>query len=292
MNLRLICTAIALLAVPAGAEPLRVQAATGVAAWYTQRLAGDAVEVSVILPADADPATWQPGIAAISEIQQGGLIVLNGAGFEPWAARVSLPRARTVDLSAALEPEFISIQGTAHSHGGSDHTHQGVASQLWLDFRLAGLQAAALALGLSRALPDQAGEIAANLALLQADLDRLAGQAAVASLAYGGQTVLTWQPGFEYFARANGLTLREVTMDAGADSPTPGQLAALDAAVLETGARVMLWGTAPPVATRDALAAQGVTAILLPSGIDQPPGIDLIVLWRQGLEALGAAVQE
>ena len=48
--------------------------------YFTQRLIGDAVEVRLLVPEAVDPATWQPTVADILQLQGANLVVLNGAG--------------------------------------------------------------------------------------------------------------------------------------------------------------------------------------------------------------------
>src|SRR6056297_342411 len=140
-------------------------------AWMAERLAGDAAEVVLPVPPGVDPQFWRPGIAEISAIQSADLIVLNGAGFAAWTARVSLPRARSIDTSRGFHDRLIATGSVTHSHGADGaHSHEGTAAYVWLDPALAALQARAVAEALTRALPGQAAAIAERLGALEADL--------------------------------------------------------------------------------------------------------------------------
>jgi zinc transport system substrate-binding protein len=287
MKLLVLTLALA-LPTAAQAEPLNVQASNDVLAMFAQRLAGDAATVTMPVPDGTDPATWQPRIAAIAAVQDAGLIVLNGAGYEAWPTRVSLPRARTVDTTHGMDAELIRLAGQSHSHGSAPtHSHDGVAPVVWLDFSLAARQAGAIAAALTRALPD--ASVAANLAALQADLADLDAEAKALGAAMQGQTLLVWQPGYEYFGRAYGIPLREVTFDA-AEPPTPAQLAALDAAVADTQARLMLWDAAPPPDTATALAARGIMPVIFTTAANPPEGADVLAMLQANLAALRAAL--
>ena len=106
--------------------------------YFAERLTEGSVDVDFPVPRDVDPAFWRPAIADISRIQSADLILLNGAGFATWIDRVSLPRARVVNTSAAIEDKFIVTESITHSHGeGGAHSHEGLASYLWLDPSLA-----------------------------------------------------------------------------------------------------------------------------------------------------------
>ena len=287
--MKILALALALaLPATAQADPLDVQASNDVLAMFAQRLAGNAATVTMPVPEGVDPATWAPRIAAIAAVQVAGLIVLNGAGYEGWATRVSLPRARTVDATRGMEADLIHIAGQNHSHGDAPaHSHDGIAPAVWLDFSLAALQAEAIATALTRALPD--APVADNLVTLQADLAALDTEAKALGAMLQDQTLLAWQPGYEYFGRAYGIELREVTFDA-VEPATPDQLAALDAALVGIDARLMLWDAAPPAETAAALAALGITPVVFTTAANPPEGADVLALLQANLASLRAAL--
>ena len=59
--------------------------------YFAQRIGGEHVEVVCPLPQDADPISWMPGANTIQAYQKADLIVINGAQFEKWLDKVSLP---------------------------------------------------------------------------------------------------------------------------------------------------------------------------------------------------------
>ncbi|MFN3973335.1 MAG: metal ABC transporter substrate-binding protein [Gemmobacter sp.] len=276
------------LPIAALSQPLTVVASNDVLAYMVARLAGPEAEVSMPVAEGDDPAAWQPTIAEIAAVQAADLIVLNGADYEGWAGRVSLPRARTVEVTHGWDSDLIAIKGQSHSHGaGEAHSHDGIAPLLWLDFKLAARYANTLAAALARRAPD--AQIDANLAALRADLSALDAEATVIGVTFAGTTLLTWQPGYEYFGRAYGFALREVTFDRDG-TPSEAQIAKLKVALSETGARAMLWDAPPPEATAKALESLGVRIVVLPTAQNVPPGTDIAALWRTGLADLSAAL--
>ncbi len=87
---------------PPEATKLRVVTTTLPARWMVEQLAGDLAEVSTIRPPGGDHASWQPSQDDIVTMQMADLIVVNGAGYEPWLDDVVLPRERVLDTSQAL----------------------------------------------------------------------------------------------------------------------------------------------------------------------------------------------
>ncbi|WP_112321123.1 metal ABC transporter substrate-binding protein [Oceanibium sediminis] len=260
------------------ADPPRVIAVSGPLAYFASAIAGDKAEVVYPVPEGQDPMLWRPAIAEIAEIQSADLILLNGAGFADWTTKASLPRARTVLTSRALEGAFIeAATAVTHSHGGEGaHSHSGAVPQTWLDFAQAATQAEAVASGLKRSLPG--GEIQAGLVALKADLDALDARAKDVGAALQGRTLIASGPGLAYFARAYGLDLRELAWVPGA----PLDPAALSAAMEGTENPAFIWMAAPDAAAEAAVGA--MAQVRFDTGADDPA--DFLALMNANLDAL------
>lgn len=279
----------ALLSAPAAAAEaaLDVRAANAPLAALAAFIAGDAAAVSMLLPEGADPAVWQPGIADLTALQGADLIVLNGAGFEPWAERVSLPRARVVDTSQSFADRFIPVEGVTHSHGEEpEHAHGAVAPNTWLDFTQAAAQASEIADALARADPDAAPAFQARLGELQAELDALDARAMSLGAALEGRTLLAQHRGLEYLARRYGLDIRTGAWNGSAS--TPAEVAELGATLDATPVDIVLWQYPPGPAAEAELAARGVASVLLDSGASVDPERFLPGM-AENLETLEAA---
>lgn len=280
---------IGLVAAPAAAaERITVTAVAYPLAYFAERLAGDAAEVRFPVPAGRDPRFWRPSIAEIGEIQRSDLILLNGAGFAEWAARTSLPRARTVDTSRAFADRLIAIEGVVHSHGPEgEHSHTGTAAFTWLDFAQAAAQAAAVAEALGKRLPDEAGAVAERLRGLEADLAALDAEARELGAALAGRRLIASHPRYQYFARAYGLAIASVEWQPG-ETPDAAGWAALDALVGEGPALVILEADPTPE-TAAGLAERGLAHAVLPTLASPPAEGDFLTAARAGLAALATA---
>ena len=75
----------------------------------------------------------------ISDYQSADLILLNGANYAKWVNKVSLPRFRMVNTSAAFKDRYIeAAEMLTHSHGAEGkHGHEALAFTTWIDFGLA-----------------------------------------------------------------------------------------------------------------------------------------------------------
>jgi len=230
--------------------------------YFAERLLGDEAEVVFPVPADVDPSFWRPSIADISMVQSADLILLNGAGFATWVDRVSLPRSRLVNTSAAIEDQFIVTESITHSHGdGGEHSHEGLASYTWLDPMLAIAQAEAIAGAIAGRGIAPADTVYANFADLRSDLEQLDADAKAALANARDVPMIATHPRYQYLARRYDLSIASLEWEPGA-MPTEAELADLEALVSETDARVLIWEAAPPPAAFDATRALGVENVV------------------------------
>lgn len=231
-------------------------------AYLAEQLLDGEAQVVFPVPADTDPSFWRPSISDISTIQAADLIVLNGAGFATWIDRVSLPRSRVVNTSTAIEDQFIVTESITHSHGdGGEHSHEGVASYLWLDPSLASAQAQAIADALvARGLADER-DIAERLTALQSDLTELEDTTRAALGGAQDTVMIATHPRYQYFARAYDLSITPLEWEAG-EMPSDAQLAELQALTEELDARILIWEAQPPQAAIEAADHMGLTSVV------------------------------
>lgn len=96
-------------------------------ACMTRRLAAGHADVQCVVPPGSDALHFKPDRPTIGALQAADLIVLNGAGAEPWLFGASLPASRMVDTAYPFRDRYREIEhAVTHSHaGGESHTHSG-----------------------------------------------------------------------------------------------------------------------------------------------------------------------
>ena len=133
--------------------------------YLAQRIGGDRVKATNLVPPGVETHDWEPSPRDISSIQKADLFIYNGGGFEPWADRaidgLSKDGPIVVEASAGLEM----------SNG--DGQEDGLDPHLWLDPHRYQQQAEAIAEALRKADPPSAEVYSANLNTLREDLDHL-----------------------------------------------------------------------------------------------------------------------
>jgi len=256
----------------------------------TERLAPADVPVACLLPAGADPITWQPPREAVARAQGAALIVLNGAGLEGWVEHASLPRSRTVDASTPIASRLIEQEGVVHSHGpAGDHTHASVDPHTFLDPTLLVPMAGALRDGLARAFPEDRSGIEERATALLGDLEALGSELEQLGAALEGQRLVASHPAYDYLARTYGWDLTNLDLDPEAPLDEAG-LAAVREAV-GSGALALLWESAPLPATAARLQEElGVPSLVWsPAEAPDPERAgDFLTVQRENAQRLRA----
>lgn len=283
---------------------LKVVTSTTVFADLVRQVAGDAVTVTSLVPAGTDVHTFDPKPSDIARVADADLVVMNGLGLDDWVARVvedSGADARVVELAVDL-PGVEYIEGgergdEAESAAASDDAHageEGLNPHLWLDVALAikyveriagslleaGADAATVesqAAGYSRRLEALDDEVRQRFAALPADQRR----------------VVSFHDAFPYFARAYGLEIVGLVVDAPGQEPSAGAIADLIDAIRGADASAILAEAQFPPDLVEAIAAEtGVQVVsdLYTDALGDPPVDTFEGLIRWDADQISAAL--
>ena len=270
----------------------RVVAVNQALHYFAERILGDAAEVVFPVPEGVDPSFWRPSIADISMIQSADLILLNGAGFATWIDRVSLPRARVANTSSAIEDQFIVTESITHSHGdGGEHSHEGIASYIWLDPMLAIAQAEAVAAAVVARDLATRDNVEARLSELRSDLTALDAMAQDVLSGMEGVAIIATHPRYQYFARRYSLSIASLEWDAGA-MPSEDDLADLKRLSTERDARILIWEAQPPQEAIERTKALGLQSIVFETWASQGTSDNFFDAYKNSVSGLSeAAIQ-
>jgi zinc transport system substrate-binding protein len=272
------------------ADILSVYAVNYPLAYFAQRIGGDHINPVYPLPADIDPAFWEPDASDIAGFQQADLILLNGAGYAKWLKRVSLPRRKLVNTSAAFQHDYISVNETVtHQHGpGGDHTHTGTAFTTWLDFNQASMQAKVILQALEKARPEHADDFRQNFASLQTELAEL--DEAMKNIVSDdtGKLLIASHPVYQYLARRYHIKLKSVMWEP--DSvPDNNQWLALQQLLEGHDASWMIWEGEPDAQSVARLQAMGISSLVFDPVADAPQQGDFISIMKRNLSEIAKA---
>jgi len=255
--------------------------------YFTERIAGELTGVKFLVPADLDPAFWEPSPDDIVEMQQADLILLNGAGYEKWLPQVTLSESRLVDTAAGFKEAWIHEEGgVTHQHGpGGQHTHGETAFTTWLDLSLACRQAQAVEEALQRVLPDGEAELQSGLVSLTNDLMDLDRDLQAWGESLKSQPVIASHPVYQYFARRYGLNLRSVHWEPDV-VPDESDWVQLKDLLREHPARIMIWEGDPAPETVERLKQMQVDSQVFSPCSNMPEQGDFLQVLRRQTAAM------
>ena len=238
---------------PVPVDKVTVTTTSFPAAWLVQRIAGDVVEHSNVLPVGEDAPFWQPTGDVVAAVATSNLIVTNGAGFERWLATATLPEGIVVDSSEGVP--LITVKSQTHSHGkGGEHSHAGTDPHTWSDPLTFGDQARNVHRALSNAAPSSAAVLDRNLGALDTELRNLHAAYTEALLPAAGVKLSASHPAFNYLARRYALDLTSFDFDP-EEVPSPEALAEFSAWAGEQRAPILLWEGTPTEEVKAAFPA-------------------------------------
>ena len=141
----------------------------------TQTIVGDAATVVLVVPAGTVSRDWTPTADDARIMQRASLILISGAGYEPWRDRVSLPGSRLHDTAAGYYDRLIRIpDAVTHQHGpDGPHSHPGTVWATWLDPELCAAQLHQVGLHCGRFMPERRQAIEEAEARLSAEINTL-----------------------------------------------------------------------------------------------------------------------
>jgi len=280
---RLLLGAVLLMAAGAvrAAEPVRVAVSILPQAWFVERLAGDAVQVQVLVGPGESPASFDPTPRRMAELSRARLLLTIGVPME----NSLLPRLRRglPDLPiVAVRRGMTLLPSPAHADHDHDHGQGETDPHVWLSPARARALAAVTADALAELLPARAPAIRAALADLDAELAILTDEIAALLAPVRGADVLVFHPSFGYLCADHGL--HQVAVERGGQSPGARHLADVLRRARERGVRTIFVQPQFSEASARAVAREA--------------GLDVVVLdplprdYSAGLRALAAAIRD
>lgn len=252
--------------------------------YFAERIGGNHIEVIFPAPSGVDPAFWTPDAATVKNYQQADLILLNGADYEKWTRKVSLPMLRSVNTSRAFKDNLIHIESTVtHSHGPKgDHSHGGTAFTTWLDFSQAIQQAEAIYSALARRMPDHKTDFAKNFEALQNDLRALDEQMTALSSRKPEIPLVASHPIYQYMARRYNLNLKMVMWEPDLE-PDQHQWQELEQILADHQAAWMIWEGEPLLSSSGRLKNIGVKSLVFSPCFSKASNGDFLSVMEQNI---------
>lgn len=143
---------------------------------FTKRIGGDKISVVNIVPAGAQPHSFEPSTQLVAQLSKASLFIYNGAGMEHYLPKLAQTLAdtsvRLVDTSSDIE-----LLSAEHHHEESeehhDHDHGEYDPHIWLSPARALKQSQTICQALAEADPLNAEYYQANLEKFRQELETL-----------------------------------------------------------------------------------------------------------------------
>lgn len=199
---------------------------------FVERIAGDLVDVTVMVDAGSDPHTYEPRPAQMTALQNASAYFTIGVPFEDvWMERMAAcnPAMRVVDSAEGI----VRVVRGGAPDDGHEHLEGAPDPHIWLAPGLVKVQAGNICRALQEMDPDNSDVYAGNLAEFSAELDLLSSEIRARLEAAGITEFMVFHPAWGYFADEFGLEM--ITVEQGGQEPSPSELAATIGIARERG---------------------------------------------------------
>jgi ABC-type Zn uptake system ZnuABC Zn-binding protein ZnuA len=278
------------VASPSAPGPLAVVTTTTVFADLVQNVGGDLVSVTSLAGKNVDVHTFAPKPSDLRTVSQAKLLVMNGLGLDDWLESTITSAAATGTPLVKLGVDLPGVELLPGETPGTQNPH------LWMNVQYAKLYVDRIAAALEVADPTNAATYSARAAAYQSRLDTLDAdvRAKIATIPEANRRLVTFHDAFPYFARAYGITIVGVAVEAPGQDPSAAETAALIDAIKAAGVKAIFSESQFPTKLVDQLAAETgakVVANLYDDALGDPPVTSYEALITWDVDQLVAALQ-
>jgi zinc transport system substrate-binding protein len=189
-------------------------------AWFVERLAGAGVAVATLLPAGANPHSYEPTLDVVRAVSRAALWF--EVGHPSFAFERTAGEALAQDRGAARAVQLVGADGDPHA---------------WLSPPRAREIAGRVAAALQAWRPAEASTIEERRVRLDTELERLDREVAARLAPFRGRAFFVYHPDWSAFAADYGL--RQVALERGHREPDARSLHALIEEARREGARAI-----------------------------------------------------
>ena len=192
-------------------------------AFIVKKIAGESVEVNVLVPPGKNPHAYEPAPQQMALLAQSSVLFTIGLPFEKVLAKKiknTMPEVKIEDMTEGIAKRRME-EDEEHDHEHEEHSHEERDPHVWLSPSSLKIMAENAAKVLSALKPEDALKFSANLDGLKKELDVLDSEIAAQLSPVKGKIVLIYHPVLGYFTDAYGL--KQKTIEIKGKSPSPKQ---------------------------------------------------------------------
>lgn len=267
---------------------------------FTQNVAGDNAEVSVLMKAGTEPHDYEPSAKDIAKIADSDVFVYNSKEMETWVSSVltNIDTKKTVVVDASQGIDLLegnhSDDETEAEHEGHFHAHD---PHIWLDPVLAQKQVDTIKEGIIKADTKNKETYEKNALAYKEKLAALNEKFEMGLKNAENRTFVTQHAAFAYLANRYDLEQVAIAGLSPDQEPSPAKLAELNDFIKENNIKIIYFAetASPKIAKTVANETGAKLEVLSPiEGItqeEQEKGVDYIKVMEKNLEALEKAIK-
>lgn len=255
----------------------RVVATTSIVGDVVRQVGGDGIDLTVLLPAGADPHSFQPTPQDAALLANADLIFINGLGLESFMERLIQNAGDSAQV--VVVSDGVETLDSSHEDGSAGDGRENADPHVWMDPNNVRVWARNVAAALSAVDPANAANYQANAQRYDQTLQTLDAWAAeqIAQIAPANRRMVVDHEVFDYFARRYGLeTVGTVVPGFGTMSTSSAQeLATLEDAIRQLGVKAVFVGnTVNPDLASQVARDTGVQLVFVYTDSLSEPGGD------------------
>jgi ABC-type Zn uptake system ZnuABC Zn-binding protein ZnuA len=223
--------ALAVIAVLTACQPgttapgsvVKVVTTTTVFADMIRHVGGNLVDVTSLVPKNGDVHTFAAKPSDVRAVAEAKLLMMNGLGLDDWLTRTIANASAAGTPLIKLGEDLPGVTLLPGEEPGTQNPH------LWMDVAYAELYADRIAAALEQVDPAHHDDYQRQGAAYRQRLADLDGEvrAQIATIPAGNRRLVTFHDAFPYYARAYGITIVGVAVEAPGQDPSAGYTAQL-----------------------------------------------------------------
>lgn len=216
--------------------------------YFVEQIAGDTLDVNVMVLPGNSPATYEPKPSQMRELTNSSLYFAIGVPFErTWLPKFAknAPKISIIHTDEGIQRRMMASHSHEedthdHGHGHHDEHHDEKKEgnpdpHIWLDPILVKTQASNIAKALIETFPENKALYETNLKEFKVRLDKLDKEFKDIFSNVSSRKFMIFHPSFGYFASRYGL--EQIAIEIEGKDPKPAQLAKLIEHAKEEGIR-------------------------------------------------------
>jgi zinc transport system substrate-binding protein len=229
---------------PSQNKALQVAASFYPLAFFASEIGKEKVHVSNITPAGVEPHDYDPTPQDVVRIQESKLLIVNGAGFEPWLDKLKDELKMVTIVNTA---EGVAFQESTEEHAEEEEQgHEGESDldpHIWLSPVIAKAQVDKILQGYRQVDSQNSAFYEANAEELKRRLEELDRKFEQGLRSCKQRSFVTSHAAFGYLAREYNLTQVPISGLSPDEEPSPAQLAQVTEFVKEHNIQYIFFET-------------------------------------------------